>query len=374
MKINILLWIVLAFIFTGCEETPTILPSGKVVKIGVLAPLSGQDIRLGHQSLLGLKVANKMRKYLSNGDEVVLKIIDNQSNIKSAKQALSNLHVEKVEAIFSFMSSKEMRALSKNIHDTKIPFIATLATDNNIAKEDTYISQVCINNNTQVIVAAHYIRDEKFMQNVGVVYNKNSFYSKNLATEFKKYFLRLGGSVDFFIDVGSNKGLKKFKNYNKTNTKMIFNTTDAKITLKILKLIAAQKRKCKLLGTDGLLSGALEFSKADLKLFDGVYVIEHYSHDVGRNNLRKKFESLLSEDGYKESSYALLAYDGYQLLMNTLNKCQDYNKLCIKNALENSTTIKGISSNFSIVDSQSKREVYVNKINNSQLLKEVVIY
>jgi len=371
---KVILFIALALMFTACEREQTITPSGKTIEIGVLAPLSGEDKRLGHQSILGLQAAKKLQKYLNNGDEVVFKILDTKTEIKSTKKALNTLASENVKSIFSFMSSKEMTTLAREFYHTKIPIITTLATDNHIARESTYISQVCIDNNTQTLVAAHYIKDEKFIQNVGVIYNKNNHYSSVLAEEFQKYFSKLGGEIDFFIDISTPLGFKKFQEQNKKKTKMLFNTTNAKMTAKILKILESKKLSFDILGTDGLLSGALELPRDDLKLFDGVYVIEHYAHNTKRDDTREKLEELLAKDGFSESSYAFLAYDGYQLLLHALNSCPDYNKECIKHTLQNSSTIKGILSNFTIIDAKAKREVYVDKIKNAKLQKEVVIY
>ncbi len=154
---------------------------------------------------------------------------------------------------------------------------------------------------------------------------------------------------------------------------MLFNTTDAKITTKIINIINKQKNDFYILGTDGLLSGALELPAEDLKLFEGLHVIDHYAHNTKRNKQRKEFEKLLKE-GFSESSYAFLAYDGYQLLRYALNSCPEYNTTCIKHSLQNSPIIEGISNNFTITNAKVKREVYVDKIKNARLEKEVVVY
>jgi len=371
---NIVLFIMIALMFSACEYEKKIIPSGNVVEVGVLAPLSGKDKRLGHQSLLGLQAANEMQPYLSNGDEIVFKIIDTKSDIKSARGALKSLSSKKLLSAFSFMSSKEMTALSKQIDKRKLPIITTLATDNHIAKESSYIAQVCIDNSTQVLVASHYIKDEKFIKNVGVIYNKKNQYSLVLAKEFRKYFTQLGGNIKFFIDVSTRHGLGKFQKYKKKNIEMLFNTADAKITTKILKILKDEKSDFYILGTDGLLSGALELPSEDLKLFDTLHVVEHYAHNTKRNKYRKKFESILDKNSYAESSYAFLAYDGYQLLRYALNSCPQYDTTCIKHSLQNSPIIEGISNNFTMINAKVKREVYVDKITNAKLEKEVVVY
>ncbi len=374
MKNIIYLLLVFALLFSGCKDKQEIIPSGKTVKIGVLAPLSGKYKRFGHQSLLGLNAALKMNKYLSNGDEIVLEVIDTKSEINTLKHDIIKLKVSEVIATFSFMNTTNILSLKNEFRNNRLPAIATLATDDHIATNNDYIAQVCMDNHIQVLSAAHFVRDEKLIQNVGIVYDKSSIYSTSIANEFKKYFISLGGKIDFFIDFSSKDGIKKFKNLNNIKTELLFNATNAIISTKLLKRVKKQHLKFEVLGTDGLLSSALEVSKKDLKLFEGIYVIDHYSHNTQTNDNRDIFESILDKDGYKESSYAFLAYDGYQLLVSALESCPEYKATCINNNMKNSKVIQGIASNFVIIDSKSKREIYINKIKNSKLEKEVIIY
>lgn len=375
MRKTLLLILFISLFFLGCDENKAITPSGKIVKIGVLAPLSGQNNRLGHQSLLGLLAANEMDRYLDNGDEIVFEVFDTKSDFNHTSKELSHINSSKsIKAVISSMASDNTLRLKREFTTYKLPTIATLASNNNISSLDGYISQVSIDNTTQVLIASHYIKDEKFIQNTGVIYDKNSVYSIEIANKFKEYYTKLGGKVKFFINTNTEVGLKEFENRDKTDIKIIFNALNAVQTIRILKIIQKQDSSFKILGTTGLLSGALELSKDDLKYFDGMYVMEHFAHDTNINKKRTILESHLDKNGFKESSYAFLSYDSYQLLVSALNGCPQYENECINTIFKNSEIIHSALGNFSMINSKVKREIYIDKIKGSSLFQDVVIY
>jgi len=371
-KIYIFLFL-LSLIFVACDKNQEIKPSGKTVNIVILTPFGNKQEKLRYQSLLGLKAAKEMKKYLKNGDEVVFNIID--VDTKDMQHNLKNTILKKKPlAMLSFMSSDKTLSMKDELKKYKLPIIVTLATNNDIVDQDNLFIQICIDNHKQSLVAAHYIRDEKFMKYAGIVYNKRSIYSTSLADEFKKLFKKLGGDIDFFIDVSDKDGLKRFENIKKTNTEIIFNSTDSIMTTKMIKLLKKEGSHIEILGADGLYSSMLENNMDNASLYEDIYVIDHFAHDIYPNKQRKKFEKILNKKGFTKSSYAFLAYDGYQLLTYAFETCPKYNKECINAILRDSETIKGISGNFNIIDSKARREVYINKIKNKKLKKEVVIY
>ena len=373
MKKIYIFFLIISFMFVSCGKKESSKPSGRVVKVIVLASLDDKYERLGYQSLLGLKAAKKMKRYLSNGDEIVFDVIDaNSKNIKNILK--KSVLKDKPLAIISFMSSDRILSMQEWLKKYNLPIIVTLATNNEIVNKDALFVQVCIDNHKQSLVAAHYIRDEKFMKHVGVVYDETSIYSTSLANEFRELFKSLGGEIDFFINVSNKIGLEKFKHAKKANTEIIFNSTDSVLTTKMIKILKKENLHAEILGADGLYSSMLENSPKDAHLYDGIYVIDHFAHDIYQNKKREEFEELLETEGLRESSYALLAYDGYQLLVYAFQTCPNYNKECINAVLKDSETIQGISGNFSMIEAKARREVYVNKIKNTKLEREVVIY
>ena len=366
--------VVLLFVFTGCQEKPTITESSKSVKIGILAPLSGTHKVLGVQGLYGIEAAREMSMYLNNGDKVIFKIVDTLSTEEGSKVAFKKLIDSNVTAVISFMGSGRTLALRNEFEKAKTPVIATLATDNEIVNMSEYIAQICMDNTTQTIVAAHYIRDEKLMEGVGIVYSSDSQYFSLLAKDFKKYFKQIGGEIDFYIDISTPAGLEEFKNIKTISTEMLFNASKNELTPKIINILKKKKSKIGILGVNGSYNNGLHNVKANRVKYDNFYIVEHYADDIDKSEKREVFENSLEHNNLQESSYAYLSYDGYQLLRKALNQCLKYDKECIKSVFQNSVVIEGLSGNFSMINAKAKREIYIDRIKNNMLKKEVIVY
>jgi len=374
MKKLLLFFLVLVFFLTSCNNDSSIIKNGKIVKIGVLVPLSGKNKRFSQQSLDGLLAAKKMQAYLENGTEIKFIVADTQSDIGETRKAFYSLVKQDVKVIISLMGSDKTIEMQAVLEANKIPLIVSLATDNKITNLANNISQVCFTNNIQALVAAHYIRDEKLISNVGIVYDRSNHYSYSLAKEFKKYYESIGGTVDFYMNVKNVKEVEKLKKKQYLSTSILYNTTDIATTLEILKFMKKKYPDMEYISGDGLLSSVMALKSFDKTLLNGVYVTEHYAHNIQKNKRRKHLEKLLKRDGYSESSYAFLAYDSYMLLYKALNRCENLDLVCINNHLQNSETIHGASGNFTMHHGVSKRKVFIDKIENMKLYKEIVTY
>lgn len=365
------LLIVLTLMLVACGGEKLVKYSGKKVTVGVLAPLSGKYKHMGTQGVSGLKVAQKTMPYLSNGDEIELKIIDTKSQLSEARSALEILAKEKVPLIISLLSSNEMLAMRKAFKHHKIPVIATMATDDAIADPNGYVTQICMDNKTQALVAAHFIRDEKLFERAGVVYDGNNLYSKHLANSFKQHFQKLGGSIEFFSNIATDKGLNDHKH---RPIEVLFTTVNAIETSKIIQARNKEELTYDIVGTDGLLSDALTLTPEELEGFEGVFVIEHFARDKKESAQEARLNGILEAERYQASSYTLLAYDSYALVRYGMQNCHEYNTQCIKAIVQNSEVIDGAVSHFSMLEAKAKREVYVGVIQGSRLMKEVVVY
>jgi ABC-type branched-subunit amino acid transport system substrate-binding protein len=348
--------------------------SGKTIKVGVLVPISGANKHYAEQSLAGLKAAAKMQTYLKNGDKIEFVIADTKSDVAYTRKALYDLKAQGVKAIISFLGSDETLAIGQPLRQNKIPFLVTLATNDDIPSMNEHIAQVCFDNNMQSLVAAHYIKDEKLVTHIGIIYNRANHYSYALAKEFKRYYKSIGGSIDFYTSIKDKDSVKKILKKKHLEAKVLYNTTSAATTLKILKIIKHSSWDLQVLSGDGLLSSVMALDKTNISRLDGLYVTEHYAHNVLKSKERKHLEKLLQKNGYRESSYAFLAYDSYMLLQNALDKCESYKGECITQEIRNSDVINGASGNFSMINAKARREIYIDKIHNGKLYKEIVTY
>ncbi|MGW8161851.1 MAG: ABC transporter substrate-binding protein, partial [Desulfobulbales bacterium] len=81
MKRRIAAVLLIGIIFLTCscrQQEKQVPPSGMVVKIGVIAPMSGPDKQSGESALYGIRTALQLQPYLKNGDKVELVIVDNR--------------------------------------------------------------------------------------------------------------------------------------------------------------------------------------------------------------------------------------------------------------------------------------------------------
>jgi len=373
MRVSLLLLVGLLF-FTSCENTHAIIKNGKTIQIGVLVPLSGKNKRFSKQSLAGLNAARDMQTYLKDGTEIQFIILDTKSDLSESRKVFYTLKKQKVKAIISLMGSDMMLAMHSVFQENKIPVIVTLATDNKIVNLSDTISQVCFTNKTQALVAAHYLRDEKLLSNAAIIYDRANHYSYALAKEFKKYYQSIGGRVDFYLSINTPKELNKFKNQKNITSDALYITTNVNTTLDIIKMMKKESPRLKYISGDGLLSSAKALDKVDASILNGVYVTEHYASNGKKDKKIKDLEKILHKEGYDESSYAFLAYDGYLLLYSALGQCKNLKTQCINNALKNSEIIHGSSGNFNIRQGEAQRRVFVDKIQDMKLYKEIVTY
>ncbi len=373
MRVFLLVLVGLLF-FTSCDNTHTIVKNGKTVQIGILVPLSGKNKRFSKQSLAGLNAARDMQTYLKDGTEIQFIILDTKSDLSEARKMFYALKKQKVKAIISLMGSDMMLAMHSIFQENHIPIIVTLATDNQIVNLSDTISQVCFTNKTQALVAAHYLRDEKLLSNAAIIYDRSNHYSYALAKEFKKYYQSIGGKVDFYLSINTPKELNKFKNQKNITSDALYITSNVITTLDIIKMMKKVSPRLKYISGDGLLSSTKALDKVDASILDGVYVTEHYASNGKKDKKIRDLEKLLHKEGYDESSYAFLAYDSYLLLQSALNQCKNLKNQCINNSLRNSMIIHGSSGNFNIRHGEAQRRVFVDKIENMKLYKEIVTY
>jgi len=367
-----LAFILLALIFQACTPEKKIRPSGNVITIGILAPLSRANRKYGYQSLLGIEFANRHKTYLRNGDKVVFEIQDTKSSPEGTQEALQTLVDKNVTAIISFVGSGNMIALKNMLQKIKIPMIVTLATNDEISKINNSIAQICMSNQREALVAAHYIKDEKFINSVGILYYSDNAYSLSLATQFQKYYKKIRGKDTFFLDFSQKEALKKLENENMKDVRIIFSVLSSKDTAKVLKVL--RRKGVPLLLSDGTFSSAKESVKDDLHYFNGAYIIEHYASNMRGNRDYKKLQKLLATEHLEDSSYAFLAYDAYELLYYALQNCPKHEQKCINALFQNSDTIEGIAGNFSMQNAKVKRKIYIDKIENLRLKRAIVTY
>jgi branched-chain amino acid transport system substrate-binding protein len=371
MKNIIHLFILIIFIFWlgACDQKSAIEPSGKTIKVGIIAPFSGSDEAKGKEGLTGMETAMQMQPYLQNGDRIEL-IMENDKDepaltVKSLKKLVEK---DKVSAIITFSSSSPVLAMAKIANDYKTPILAALATHPDVSKKNGFISQLCFDDDFQGTVAALFVRDELLIDNVAVFSDPNSPYSSHLASEFERKFKSLGGEITDMISLTEETGdlSKVIKSVHDKTSELLYLPIDAKDVIRIIREVQELGWNPTIMGSDGLISTMLVNHKEELDLAEGILASDFFAHGMSfytpfGKKLRATYEAKFESRG---TFYMALGVEGYTVLLDAMNRCSDpADRQCLNNQIRATTNLIGLTGKITITSNgKAQRPFYINSI------------
>ena len=205
VHVSILICIVLWL--GGCDQKPAIEPSGKTIKVGIIAPFSGSDHAKGKEGLIGMQTAMQLQPYLQNGNSIEFVAENDKDDPALTVKLLKKLvEKDKVSAIITFSSTSPVLAMAKVADEYRVPILAALATHPDTTKHNVFISQLCFDDDFQGTVAAVFVRDELLIDKVAVFSNPGSVYSSHLAAKFESKFKSIGGEITDTVSLTEETG------------------------------------------------------------------------------------------------------------------------------------------------------------------------
>lgn len=370
-------WIVAILLFLfGCDQEPSITPSGNTIKIGIIAPFSGSTFSKGEDGLRGIKTAIAMRPLLDNGDKVELVLKDDQNDPAMAVQALAELtQTDQVAAVVTLSSSGPVLSMTKRANTYQTPIIAVLATHPDVTKESDYVSQICFDNIFQGHVAAFFVRDDLLLDRVAIFRTPTSFYSSNLAAEFESQFTALGGIITDVRDIqeGEDNLADTLALVMEKGPELLYMPLGAKEVIAIMKAVNEMGWDPREMASDGLLATVFLQYKQHLHLLEGLLSTDffHYrSAETEFGKLAKKRHK------GKATSYTAMGVEGFSILLDAMNRCENpRDRDCINRKIRSTTGFEGLMGKITI-DAKGKahRPVIINAIENSRLKYIVKVY
>ena len=362
--------------FGGCNRQPAVQPSGKTIKIGIIAPFTGNDRAKGNDGLKGIEAAMRMAPYLQNGDAIELITEDDRDNPQQSLKALKKLVEEdKVSAILTLSSSGPVLKMANVADEYKTPILALLATHPDITRDNHFVSQLVFDDNFQGAVAALYVRDELLIDRVAVFVNPESPYSRHLGDEFARKFESIGGRITDTIIL--SEGAKNYegilKRVRAKNPEMIYIPLKAKEVIGIIKEAKKMGWAPRMMGSDGLLSTVLAKYKKEVSLLDGLLATDFYGSDAFLTPYGKRAKSQFKGG---ETTYAALGLEGYALLADAMNRCSDPgDRACINSRIRSTPDFTGVMGKISIgSDGKATRALFINAIHGGHMKYIVKVY
>jgi branched-chain amino acid transport system substrate-binding protein len=372
--VNLSILIFFVFWIDGCDQKDVTVPSGKTIKIGLIAPLSGPDDIKGREGLGGVQFAMQMWPYLQNGDRIELITADDQNDPALSVQSLKNLaQKNEISAIITFSTSDPVLAMAKVADDYQTPILAAIATHPGITGHSGFISQLCFDDQFQGTTAALFVRDELLIDKAAVLSNPHNAYSSDLAARFESKFKSIGGEITDWIGLTQETAdlAKKIKQMREHAPELLYLPLGANDVLRIIRELRNLRWKPLMMGSDGLISTMLGQHEQELHLVDGMMAIDFFAHGMPltpfgekvRDRYNRKYKGELRA---ASTAYSALGVEGYALLIDAINRCNDpTDRKCINQQIRSTNNFSGISGNITIgADGKAQRPLCINSIQN----------
>ena len=346
-KLGFLLLIVLlgvSLLASGCaKQEPA--ATEKVVKIGLVMPLTGDVKTFGESSRNGFMMALEQANFKAGDYKIEYFIADDRNDATEAVNVTEKLiSQDKVNAIVGPLTSKATIPASEVANAKKVVLISNTATnpkvtvDNGVRKP--YIFRACFIDPFQGFVGAKFAIENLKAKTAAVMYDQGNDYTKGLAEEFKKNFEAMGGKIEAFeayaqADVDFSAVLT---NIAKKNVDVLYLPDYYQKVSLIGKQARDKGIKAAFLGGDGWDSPELDF-----KAMEGGYFTNHYHPGDTRPEVKKWVSEYKAKYGSEPDALATLAYDATNLLLNAIRTANSNDPEKIREAMKATKNFPSVS-------------------------------
>ena len=164
---------------------------GKVVKIGVFEPQSGDNGAGGKQEILGMQYANQETPTVEIGGEtytVELVYADNQSSNDKAPSAAQTLVAGGVSIVLGSYGSGVSIAASDTFGDAGVPAMGVTCTNPQVTAGNSHYFRICFLDPFQGTVLANFAKDEFGATKAYCLAKQGDDYSVGLCNYFQEAF------------------------------------------------------------------------------------------------------------------------------------------------------------------------------------------
>lgn len=353
------------------------------IRVGVVCPQTGESSLFGNVLAQTVQLLAKQKNEAGGvlGRQLEIKVYDNRDDAvettNAARKAALN---DKVVAFIGTDSSATTLALGEVAADNKIPFITSIATNSKVTMTDDgevrpWAFRACLSDPQSGAILGQYAVGECGYKNIAIIYEIGSDFSVGVTDEFAKSVEAEGGQIAAKEayntgDVDYRAVLTKIKNSGDFDALYI-----AAGYYKQIGLIANQARELGIeqpfLTTEGAMSRDL-FNIASDSVEGMIYNV---AVDTESENVTELLEDFIAEYDYDPSQNVgpdcYLAYDAFQLLVGAIENAGEASPEKIRDALERTTELQGLTSKISF-DPETHlvyREVPIYQIENGDFKK-----
>ncbi len=359
---------------------------GKVIKIGVFEPVTGENGGGGFQEVLGMRYANKMYPTVEiDGTTYKIELVevDNKSDKTEAVSAAQSLISSGVKVVLGSYGSGVSIAAGEFFKEAKIPAIGASCTNPQVTLGNDFYFRVCFLDPFQGTVMANYAHQEG-AATAAVITQLGDDYSSGLGSYFVTAFKELAGDGAIVSEEQFQTNQTDFKailtNVKAANPDVIF----APSSIATAPLIITQARElgitCPIMAGDTwenstIIDNAGEYAQ-------GV-VLSTFFDDADPATTEAEsfisgFKPYLKENNQSEiiPAVSALGYDAYLVALEAIKQAGSTDSTAIRDALVN-VKIDGVTGSISFDENgDAKKDMaFIKTVDNGafKFLKTVTV-
>lgn len=337
---------------TSGTDTPT--ASGDTIKIGIVAPVTGDNKPWGDDSLAGAKMAVAEFNAAGgvNGKQVELLQGDSASRPEPAKSAAEKLLSDGVIAIVGEVSSGNTMQIADAASSKGVPVVAVGATRTDLTDGKDNVFRVCYTDDFQGPVMAKFAYDKLGKRKVAILTDVKLPYSQGLSASFKKEFMALGGQVvaEESYEQGQSQFSGQLTAIKAKNPDVIFCSGYFTEVGPIAQQARAAgiAKSVPMLGGDGWDSDQILTSGGDAIL--GSYFCNHYNNKDNRPQVTTFLDKWHKEFNGKDpgTTMAALGYDATALTLDALKRASEPTATALAKAIDETENYAGVSGDITL--------------------------
>ncbi|MFZ5632201.1 MAG: ABC transporter substrate-binding protein [Bacillota bacterium] len=317
----------------------------KTVKIGVMAPLTGDVKTFGESSLNGAKLAvEQVGGKIGDFKIDVITADDRNDATEAVNVATKLISQDKVAGIVGSVTSKTTIPVSKLANDSKVVIITGTGTSPKVTvdegKRKDFAFRACFIDPFQGKVAAKFALENLKKKTAAVLYDQSNDYTIGLANNFKDSFTAGGGQITDFLAYGKDDVdfSAVLTNIAKKNPDILYLPDYYQKVSLIGKQAREKGIKAIFLGGDGWDSTDLDY-----KTMEGGYFTNHYSADDPSPQVKKFVEQYKAKYGKTPDAFAVLTYDAASLLLNAIKTANSKDPAAIQKALQGTSDFETVT-------------------------------
>jgi branched-chain amino acid transport system substrate-binding protein len=370
----------------ACGSTTTSKDGGKVIKIGVFQPFTGENGGGGFQEALGMRYANQVYPTVEiGGDTYTIELVeaDNKSDKTEAISAAQSLISSDVSIVLGSYGSGVSIAAGEIFADAKVPAIGASCTNPQVTLGNDYYFRVCFLDPFQGTVMANYAFQEN-AKTAAVITQLGDDYSSGLGNFFVEAFEKLAGADSIVSKEQFQTNQTDFKailtNIKAVNPDVIF----APSSIATAPLIIKQARE---LGITSVIMAGDTWENSTIIENAGEHangIVLSTFFDEGdpatdeAASFVKGFKEYLKENKQSEiiPAVSALGYDAYLVALEAIKKADSTDLAAIREALVdiNTTGVTG-SISFDVNGDALKDMAFIKTVEDGdfKFLKTVTV-